>query len=170
MICIQPDWLTAMLKIYQVYNRNPTIKARIDGNPFALPMGVLAANQFGNSCHLATKSSPDATIISLDRYTLIMGKYNTGIAGGILMTDYQSWTSIGGYDSTKIYAGDDGYYCHCCYQMNKIATYVEEIGFYHPYELNKQYVNWKKRAISEINQDGPGLLETEKKGFFNAIL
>lgn len=166
MICVQPRWLINMISVYQSYNRNPSISATTGGMPFNPKLGALCGNQFGRSCHAIDETKPFVKIKNVGSFTIVSTLGNGGIAGGILMTDYASWNSIGGYDSKTVYGGDDGYYCGQCHGKKKIVAYVKEIGFYHPYEINKQYQDWKIRAVAMINKNGPGLKPEEMKGFF----
>ncbi len=166
MICIQPYWLKGMISIYEEYNRSPSITGTIKNKSFRVPLGALCGYQFGNSCHAVDLKQPYVKQRPVGAYNIVTTLGNGGIAGGILMTDYDSWKTIGGYETSTIYGGDDGYYCGQCHNIRKLVAYVKEIGFYHPYEINKQYQDWKVRALQMINKDGPGLSKDEMKGFF----
>lgn len=153
MICIQPDWLVNLIGLYSVCEKlNPD------------KMGAMCGNQFGACCHILNEQSPSALVWKCAGFTLIGHMHNEGVAGGILMTNSRTWKTIGGYDSTKIYGGDDGYYSNRCAQIGKQVVYVKEVGFYHPFDLNKSYAAWKAGMLREINN---GERVTEKReGFF----
>lgn len=164
MICVQPDWLIGMLSVYREYNRSP-IYATVDGKRTAIPMGGLCGNQFGNSCHQLTENTANVIVKKIANHTVITSIGIGGIAGGILMCDLESWTAIGGYSSAHVYGGDDGYFFGRCYATKRLFAYTKTIGFYHPYELNKKYQDWKNRALNMIRGDGPVLTKSELKGF-----
>ena len=165
MICIQSNWLIGMLSVYEDYNKNPIV-ATMNGVPFKVPMGALCGNQFGYSCHAVDLKHPQTKQIKAGSCNIVTVIGGGGIAGGVLMTDYATWMSIGGYDGKTIYGGDDGYYSAQCHLRKKLVAYVKEIGFYHPFEINKQYQDWKVRALQMITKTGPGLAREEMGGFF----
>ena len=63
------------------------------------------------------------------------------------MTDKDTWNSIGGYKAHRLYASDDGHYHGDCHKLNKLAGYIDEIYFFHPYEFNDDYRVWKDKLL-----------------------
>lgn len=161
MICISHTWLIDMLGMYVAYNNQP-IHANIQGVRTPIKMGALCSNQIGNGCHILTKSSNGAIVNRYNNHTLITKIGYGVVAGGVLMTDVGTWKSIGGYDGTKIYGGDDGYYSYMCYNKHLLMGYIEEVSFFHPYDMNAKYSEWKRNTISEQLNGKP----TPKVGFF----
>lgn len=160
MLCVSRSWLVDMIELYITYNRNP-IYANIDGIRTPVKLGALCSNQTGNGCHILTRTSPGA-IVNKHRSTLITKIGYGVVAGGVLMTDSGTWKSIGGYDGTKIYGGDDGYYSYMCHNKHLLMGYIEEVSFFHPYDMSPEYVEWKRNVISDQLKGNP----TPKVGFF----
>ena len=164
MICVDQKWLAGMLGMYTAYNADP-IRSHINGKHFGVPMGSLCINQLGNNVHFLFENSPGAITKKIGPLTLITRMGSGRIAGGGLMTDYRTWTTIGGYSTKVVYGGDDGYYHGECTKRRLLSAYVKEIGFYHPYEMNKEYQAWKIRAINSFCDIADGLKEGETEGF-----
>lgn len=155
MVCVQSDWLIHMIRAYSEFTHRFPKK----------PLGALCCNQIGNCCHAIKMTDPTTMVCKLSNYTLIGNVENEGIAGGVLMTASSVWNAIGGYDDTKVYGGDDGYYCNQTLIRNHVAMYLQEVSFYHPYDVNKKYQQWKRDRLNEINDNKITSTE-DRKGYF----
>lgn len=146
MICIDSEWLKKMLYVYYRYNENP---AKNMDNTTRM-MGSLCANQLGFNCHTTNEKDPHHININIeDRFNIISHVAGSGIAGGVLMSDANTWKMIGGYHGGKLYATDDGHYNGDCHRKNKLVGYIKEVYFYHPYEFKDEYRVWKNKIVQE---------------------
>lgn len=164
MVCVNPRWLAGMLGVYTEYNKDQ-ICSNVNGKRFAVPLGSLCVNQLGNNVHFLFETTKGAIVRPIGPLTMITRIGSGMIAGGGLMTDRDTWKSIGGYSTKTVYGGDDGYYHGQCHARRKLSAYVKEIGFYHPFELNKKYQEWKIRAVNTFCDIPGGLDESETEGF-----
>lgn len=153
MICVQRNWLTLMINTYIKYKSKASIR-----------LGALCANQIGNNCHLVKRGDKYANSCDIDGQFIVTSGGNSGIAGGVLCTDEQTWIEIGGYDSTKLYGGDDGYFADECNKRHYIMGYLDGVNFYHPYDFNTGYSEWKQQMIKKIHNGEPDTTYVE--GFF----
>lgn len=145
MICVDPKWLSKMITVYINYNKKPDIVS--SRGPVLL--GSLCVNQMGYNVHL-THSNP--LKVKLGNYTIISSPGNYGVAGGVLMSDVGTWKQLKGYKATKIYGTDDGHYNGDCATHNKLAGYLNEVSFYHPYEFNDTYRQWKNGIVAQRDE------------------
>ena len=154
MICLSDSWLRCMLTSYELIN-----------NESKFTMGSLCTQQLGNSCHKVTLGENGCISINLndlavqeqrkyldpmhvtrydtDAVNLISQDNDGGIAGGVLMTDNNTWNLIGGYRATKLYGTDDGFYHAECQRHKRLVGYLDNVQFYHPYEFLDDYNKWK---------------------------
>lgn len=137
MICIDSNWLKNMIYIYKTYNKTNKTKK----------IGSLCTNQTGANCHAISYNDPNMIRTILNKFTIISHTSGRGVAGGVLMTDKDTWNSIGGYKAHRLYASDDGHYHGDCHTLNKLVGYVDEIYFFHPYEFNDDYRVWKDKLL-----------------------
>ena len=164
MVCVNPRWLAGMLGVYTEYNKDQIV-SNVNGKRFSVPMGSLCVNQLGSNCHVLLDGTPGLITRQIGPLTL-MTRFGCGlIAGGGLMTDRDTWKSIGGYSTKTVYGGDDGYYHTMCHDKRKLSAYIKEISFYHPFELNRKYQEWKIRACKSFIGVEGGLDESETEGF-----
>lgn len=145
MICIDPKWLSKMITVYINYNKRPDIIS----SRGHVKLGSLCVNQMGYNVHL-THANP--LKVKIGGYTIISAPGNYGIAGGVLMSDVETWNQLKGYKASKIYGSDDGHYNGDCATYNKLAGYLNEVSFYHPYEFNDEYRKWKTEIIAQQDE------------------
>ena len=145
MICIDKQWLPKMLTTYIGYNREPLVNS----SKGIVKLGCLCSNQLGYNVHKCTEKD---LAISIYDYTIISSSQNIGVAGGLLMTDIGTWKLLGGYNTSKIYGTDDGYYNVDCYKHNLLSGYLKEVSFYHPYEFNDEYRKWKNDVVFGVTE------------------
>ena len=147
MICVDPDWLKKMVFVYYKYNQNPS-KNRSDGSSRLL--GSLCANQIGLNCHAISPKDPRRVELHVeDKFTLISHLAGDGVAGGVLMSDVNTWKRVKGYNGSKLYATDDGHYNRDCHINNRVVAYLKEVSFYHPFEFKDDYRLWKDKIVQE---------------------
>lgn len=137
MICIDSNWLKNMIYIYETYNKTNKINK----------IGSLCTNQTGANCHAISYKDPNMIRTKINNFNIISHTSGSGVAGGVLMTDKDTWNSIGGYKAHRLYASDDGHYHGDCHKLNKLAGYIDEIYFFHPYEFNDDYRVWKDKLL-----------------------
>lgn len=142
MICIDPHWLSKMVTVYINYNNKPEIIS--SRGPVRL--GSLCVNQSGYNVHMCHENPLK---VKLGKYTIISSPGNYGIAGGVLMSDVGTWRELKGYKATKVYGTDDGHYSGACAATNRLAGYLNEVSFYHPYEFNDTYRQWKNSIVAQ---------------------
>ncbi len=142
MICIDSNWLLNMVKAYIRYNRNPYRNSKKNYEPRYL--GSLCTNQRGATAHLIKKTDPKVLSIKPSpELTIVSPLDGAGVAGGVLMSDSETWKMIGGYNGGRLFAADDGHFHGDCFRYNRLVGYLDEVYFYHPYELNDDYRKWK---------------------------
>src|SRR5574343_95573 len=147
MICVDPEWLKKMVFVYYKYNQNPS-KNRSDGSSRLL--GSLCANQIGLNCHAISPKDPRRVELHVeDKFTLISHLAGDGVAGGVLMSDINTWKRVKGYNGSKLYATDDGHYNRDCHINNQVVAYLKEVSFYHPFEFKDDYRLWKDKIVQE---------------------
>lgn len=147
MICIDSNWLLNMLKAYMRYNKSPYKNSKRNYEPRY--MGCLCTNQRGASAHNVKKN--DSRTISIKpspELTIVSPINGAGVAGGVLMSDSDTWKMIGGYNGGRLFAADDGQFTDDCHRNNRLVGYLDEVYFYHPYELNDDYRKWKNNELS----------------------
>jgi hypothetical protein len=71
------------------------------------------------------------------------------VAGGVLMSDVNTWKRVKGYNGSKLYATDDGHYNRDCHINNQVVAYLKEVSFYHPFEFKDDYRLWKDKIVQE---------------------
>lgn len=142
MICIDPHWLSKMVTVYINYNKKPEITS--SRGPVRL--GSLCVNQSGYNVHMCHENPLK---VRLGKYTIISSPGNYGVAGGVLMSDVGTWRELKGYKATKVYGTDDGHYSGACAATNRLAGYLNEVSFYHPYEFNDTYRQWKNSIVAQ---------------------
>ena len=145
------NWLVNFLKIFYMYDKN--IKQG--------ELGALCGNQEGDNVHLADRLGKRSRKVDKD-FTISTTKDNRGIAGGVTITTYGLWKTIGGYTTNNFFSCD-GQFCIDCHELNKIVAYVEEIMFYHPSSDDEEYHDWKLRAANGELKQG------EEKGYFEHL-
>lgn len=141
MVCIDPKWLSKMVTVYLNYNKKPEIVS----SKGPVRLGSLCTNQLGYNVHMCT----NPIRVKVGPYTIISSAGNYGVAGGVLMSDVQTWKQLKGYRATKVYGTDDGHYNGDCATNNKLAGYLNEVSFYHPYEFNDIYRQWKNSIVAQ---------------------
>lgn len=150
MVCIDPEWLKKMVRTYFAYNKNPMKNPRKNMKPMYL--GSLCANQLGLCGHNVKENDGYGFGYDVNGDTIITSIANGGIAGGVLMSDYQTWSDIGGYSGHRLVAADDGDYHLACWEREKIVAYMKDVYFYHPHELPSEYREWKNSFREVKNQ------------------
>ncbi len=154
MVSLDSKWLKKFLYTFDLYRGKRDI-------------GALCSQQLGNNCHFSHLHPHEKIKVeSADKKfatTIITNSTNTGCAGGVLMTHRSVWNLFGAYYANNLYGSDDGHYSGYCSKYNKLMGYVEEIPFWHPYEDNEEYRQWKFRAAHNI------LKPEESKGFFENL-
>jgi len=144
MIVTDPYWVLKFVKIFESYKGDKKI-------------GALCSQQSGNCCHVLDK---DPFIYTAGDFTLITRAGNEGVAGGVLVTPFSIWESLGGYMAHRVYASDDAHYALSCANNNLLMAVVKEIEVYHPFEDDSGYVDWKARAARDL------LMPEELGGYF----
>lgn len=92
--------------------------------------------------------------------------YGNGIAGGALITSYENWKLIGGYDTTKgIYGSVDGIGLLKLYtQTKKPICVINNLMVYHPDDDDIGYREWKDKVQHQQLTIGKCI---EEKGFYD---
>lgn len=132
MVAKDPLWLLRMLEAFRMF-------------PMWRDLGALSANQAGECCHVIDK---DPVKWTAGRYSYTSRAGNEGVAGGVLLTPYHVWRTIGGYTAHRIYASDDGHYALECARRNLLMCVVNEVELYHPPGDDQEYIEWKRRAVA----------------------
>ncbi len=127
------DWLVKFVGIFE----DKTTSYRI---------GALCANQINNSFHKIS----DFKKISIGGFSITCTPGNSGIAGGVMITDANTWNTLGGYRANKIFGDDDTIYAIECYRRGLIMGYVDEILFFHPSDTDVDYLQWKGKAKANV--------------------
>jgi len=147
LVAEDPDWLLSMIEAFRVF-------------PQWEDLGALSTNQTGACCHVLDKDPINfgSNWNGRGYYSYTTRAGNEGVAGGALMTPYHLWRAIGGYTAHRIYASDDGHYALECARRDLLMCVVNEVGLFHPPGDDQEYIEWKRRAITD------GLSEEEAEG------
>jgi hypothetical protein len=137
MTCIDSKWLKKFLYTFDLYNGKKQL-------------GVLCANQTGNNVHFVESLKDRIKVKVYDGLNITYSEKNEGVGGGVLITNRLNWNSIGGYRAFNIYGSDDGHFALDCLRAGKIFACLDDVVFFHPFDDDKKYSEWKVSAARNV--------------------
>jgi hypothetical protein len=129
---------------------------RIHLNP-----SLIALNQEQNNCHLLGHCYEN-------KYPYV-GKFGDemlcrpngggGVAGGCLFILADFWRKVDGYKVLGVYAGDDANLMLDSYRNGYHFFMADSIKCIHPFEDNREYLNWKSRVCPQAGPLNASMIE-----------
>ncbi len=155
MVCNDPKWLKKFLYAFDLYTGKREI-------------GALCSNQTGNSVHFVKTLSDCIDFKIDDNLSISYTSKNEGVGGGVLVTKTNTWKAIGGYRAFNVYGSDDGHYGMDCLRWKKIFGMLNEVSFFHPFDDDKAYSEWKLKAAKNTLKDNVnGFYESRRESSGN---
>lgn len=129
-------------------------------------LGMVSLNQTGQNCHLLDMMDRG---IEINGEPICWSSTYSGVAGGCLLIDSESFREIGGYRVMGTYSGDDGYLLYDMNSKNYPVVIAKNISVFHPSDesFGGKYQAWKHNVLDKCrNENGRKLSEHE----FNKIV
>lgn len=139
------NWLDIMLESYYSAKDN------------GIKIGALApmfqehdVHLFGQGCDVIKELS--------NKFHFVYREDNV-TAGPLFFIPIDAWKTIGGYEAHRIYASDDGHFCAAATKHGYKVGMIPEISVIHPFESNKDYINWKFQAAKGEHDNEEGFYD-----------